>query len=119
MLKKANFGALTLLEAKEIIFFGHSMNEMDFGYFREFFKMLSASPKPFRNLTFITWDEKSERDIKDNIRNQGISVTDLYNNLFSLTFIHSSKIYNGDNEEKEKWKDFLFRLEHDRSQKTS
>ena len=118
MLKRANFVALTLLEAKEIIFFGHSVNEMDFCYFREFFKMVSASPKPFRNLTFITWDEKSERDIKDNIRNQGVSVTDLYNNLFSLTFIHSSKIYNGDYDENEKWKDLLFRLQHQTHQET-
>ena len=63
-------------------------------------------------------NEKSERDIKDNIRNQGVSVTDLYNNLFSFTFIHSSKIYNGDHDENEKWKDLLFRLQHQTRQET-
>lgn len=111
MLKRANFVSLALMDARDVVFFGHSINEMDFGYFREFFKMVSSSPKPFRYLTIITWDENTERDIKDNIRNQGISVTDLYNNLFSFTFIHTSKIYKGDKDEEEKWKDLLFRLQ--------
>lgn len=38
-LKKANHIARNILEAKEIIFFGHSINEMDFGYFKDFFKV--------------------------------------------------------------------------------
>ena len=110
MLTKANHVVRNLLEAKDIIFFGHSVNEMDFCYFKEFFKAASTSPTPFRYVTFITWDEKSERNIKDNIRNQGISVTDLYNNLFSLEFIHSSKVYEGDETESQKWRDLLNRL---------
>ncbi len=109
-LKHANHISLCLDEAKEIIFFGHSINEMDFCYFRDFFRKASSSYEVPKTVTIITWDENSERSIKDNIRNQGISVTDLYNNLFSFTFIHSSKIYNGDGEEAEKWKDFLFRI---------
>lgn len=109
-LKQTNFINLSLAEAREIIFFGHSINEMDFCYFREFFKKASSSFEPLKDVTIITWDENSERDIKNNIRNQGVSVTDLYNNLFSFTFIHSSKIYNGDKEENEKWKDLLFRI---------
>lgn len=110
MLNKANHVARNLLEAKEIIFFGHSVNEMDFCYFREFFKVASASPKPIRHLTFITLDEKSERNIKDNIRNQGISVTDLYNNLESFTFIHTEKLYKNDAKENQKWDDLLKRI---------
>lgn len=110
MLTKANQVVRNLLEAREVIFFGHSVNEMDFCYFKDFFKSASSSPTPFRYVTFITWDEKSERDIKDNIRNQGISVTDLYNNLFSLDFIHSSKVYESDETEIQKWKDLLNRL---------
>ena len=110
MLNRANHVALHLLEAKEIIFFGHSVNEMDFCYFREFFKVASASPKPFRHLTFITYDEQSERNIKDNIRNQGISVTDLYNNLITFTFIHTKRVYEGDVEESKNWTMLLQRL---------
>ena len=109
-LKRTNYINLSLAEAREVIFFGHSINEMDFCYFRDFFKKASSTYEPFKDVTIITWDENSEHDIKNNIRSQGISVTDLYNNLFTFTFIHSSKIYNGDKEENEKWKDLLFRI---------
>lgn len=110
MLHRANHVARNLLEATEIIFYGHSVNEMDFCYFREFFKVASASPYPIRHLTFITLDENSERDIKDNIRNQGISVTNLYSNLSTFEFIHTSKIYNGDMREIRKWEALFSRL---------
>lgn len=109
-LNKANHVAINILEAKEIIFFGHSVNEMDFGYFREFFKAASAAAKPIRHLTIITYDEESERNIKDNIRNQGISVTDLYNNLWAFDFIHTKKIYLNDNNEIQKWDEMMTRL---------
>lgn len=110
MLNKANHVARNLLEAKEIIFFGHSINEMDFGYFREFFKAASAAPKPIRHLTIITYDEESERTIKDNIRNQGISVTDLYNNLWTFDFIHTKNVYDGNEEEIKKWNGMIARV---------
>lgn len=110
MLNKANHVARNILEAKEIIFFGHSVNEMDFGYFRDFFKAASAAPKPIRHLTFITLNEKSECNIKDNIRNQGISVTDLYNNLETFTFIHTERLYKQDAKETQKWDDMLKRI---------
>lgn len=102
-LNRANHVARNILEAKEIIFFGHSVNEMDFGYFKEFFKAASASPTPIRHLTIITHNDESERDIKDNIRNQGISVTDLYSNLWTFDVIHTSKLYANDEKEKQKW----------------
>lgn len=109
-LNKANHVAINILEAKEIVFFGHSVNEMDFGYFKEFFKAASAAPKPFRHLSIITYDEESERNIKDNIRNQGISVTDLYSNLRTFDFIHTKKIYANDNNEIQKWNEMMTRL---------
>lgn len=99
MLKQSNHVARYLLEAKEVIFFGHSVNEMDFCYFREFFKTASTAPNPIRHLTIITYDDESERAIKDNIRNQGISVTDLYNNLYTFDIIHTTKVYAGNKEE--------------------
>ena len=109
-LHKANHVARNILEAKEIIFFGHSINEMDFGYFKEFFKVASASPDPIRHLTVITYDDESERNIKDNIRNQGISVTDLYSNLWTFDVIHTSKLYDKNDEENKKWNDMIARL---------
>lgn len=109
-LKKANHIARNILEAKEIIFFGHSINEMDFGYFKEFFKVASASPNPIRHLTIITYDDESERNIKDNIRNQGISVSDLYSNLWTFDVIKTSKLYDNNGEEQRKWTELLERL---------
>jgi hypothetical protein len=109
-LKKANHIARNILEAKEIIFFGHSINEMDFGYFKEFFKVASASPVPIRHLTIITYDDESERNIKDNIRNQGISVSDLFSNLWTFDIIKTSKLYDNNAEEGKKWSEFLERL---------
>ena len=109
-LKRANHIARNILEAKEIIFFGHSINEMDFCYFKEFFKVASASPNPIRHLTIITYDDESERNIKDNIRNQGISVSDLYSNLWTFDFIHTKKIYSGIKEDEEKWNGMMNRL---------
>lgn len=110
MLNKANHVARHILGAKEVVFFGHSVNEMDFGYFREYFKVASAAPEPARHLTFITFDEESERNIKDNIRNQGISVTDLYNNLWTFDFIHTKKIYEKNESEISKWYEMMRRL---------
>lgn len=110
MLNRANHVARNILEAKEIIFFGHSMNDMDFCYFREFFKEASASPKPIRHLTIITYDEESERTIKDNIRNQGISVTDLYSNLWTFDFIHTKNYYAGEKNEVDKFNGMMDRL---------
>lgn len=110
MLKHTNFINHCLAETQEVIFFGHSINEIDFCYFRDFFRNASSSPAPPKDVTIITWDEDSERYIKDNIRSQGISVTDLYNNLSSFVFIHTSKVYKGDKEETKKWDDFQSRI---------
>ena len=83
---------------------------MDFCYFKEFFKVASASPTPTRHLTFITLDEESERAIKDNIRNQGISVSDLYSNLETLNFIHTKNYYAKKENEVKKWNEIMARL---------
>lgn len=107
---QANHIARNLLEAKEIIFFGHSINEMDFCYFKEFFRKASANPEPIRHLTIITYDEESERAIKDNIQNQGISVSDLYSNLWTFDIIHTKRIYEKDEAEIQRWNEMMNRL---------
>ena len=92
MLNRANHVARNLLEAKEIIFYGHSVNEMDFGYFREFFKAASTAPKPIRHLTFITLNEKSERRIKEAQFNSSVDAPpcDNYPNI-----VHRRYMKNG------------------------
>ncbi len=112
-LYQANHIARELSNASNVVFFGHSINEMDFGYFRDFFKMASSSPRPIRHVAMITLDEMSERKIKDNIRNQGISVTDLFNNLGTFDFIRTKIRYEeGDKNtiERNKWYMLINRL---------
>lgn len=110
MLTTANNTGYHLQEAKEIIFYGHSLNEMDFRYFRAFLTTLSTTPCPSKHLTIITYDEASERNIKDNIQSQGVSVTGLYNNLRTFEFIHTKEYNKGDETETQKVKDFFVRL---------
>lgn len=110
MLTEANNTGYHLQEAKEIIFYGHSVNEMDFRYFKAFLTTLSTTPSPSKHLTIITYDEASERNIKDNIQSQGVSVTGLYNNLRTFEFIHTKEYNKGDETEKQKVKDLFVRL---------
>lgn len=110
MLKKANHMVRRMISVDEVIIFGHSINEMDFCYFREYLKEASSSSKQTRRLTILTYDEQSERTIKDNMRNQGISVSDLYNNLEEFTFIHTKKLYDGDEEERFNFNSLTTRL---------
>lgn len=110
MLTKANNTAYHLQEAKEIIFYGHSVNEMDFRYFKDFLQTISTTPSPQKHLTFITYDEVSEHNIKDNIQSQGVSVTGLYNNLRTFEFIYTQKYNNRDKVETEKVNDLFKRL---------
>ena len=112
MLKNANHIVANMLAAKEVIIFGHSINEMDFCYFREYLRVASSSSQHSRCLTIITLDERSEINIKDNIRNQGISVSDLYNNLNEITFVHTKNYYKGEEIECKKIQDLVFRLNH-------
>jgi len=111
MLSKPNKIVKNLLEAKEVIFFGHSINEMDFCYFRDYFKAMSTTEGLNKNLTIICKDEKSAIDIRDNIRSQGIIVTDLYNNLNVFDFFHTDTIYN-DDEARSKWGELLIRIKN-------
>lgn len=60
-----------LEEADHIIFFGHSLGEMDYHYFRDFFRkqsgLLGEKPKR-KKITIFTYDEKSRLDILSQLR---------------------------------------------------
>lgn len=106
MLQKATHIYEYLKDAHEVIFFGHSMNLMDYCYFEDFFKQLSTPIAATVDLTFITLDKKSERTIRDNIDN----VTALHIYLNSINFIHTESLYNRDKKEIEKWEKILSRI---------
>lgn len=50
------------------------------------------------------------REIKDNIRNQGINVTDMYCNLESFDFILTDYVYDDKSEQANNWKKLLERI---------
>lgn len=60
-----------LEEADHIIFFGHSLGETDYHYFRDFFQkqsgLLREKPKR-KKITIFTYDEKSRQDILSQLR---------------------------------------------------
>lgn len=70
--------ASDLLNAHNVIIFGHSLNKMDFGYFREYFSLLTSNVNEDRKLTIITKDDNSKITLLDNLRKEGISVRDMF-----------------------------------------
>ena len=89
MISRPNNIIEKLYKANEVIFFGHSLNEFDFPYFKEFFEYICQPIDHELHLTFITKDEKSELDIRNNIQAQGIPVRNLYMSNIVPLFIHS------------------------------
>lgn len=70
--------SLDLLNSRHVIIFGHSLNSMDFGYFKEYFQMLERTINESKRLTIITKDNNSRIDLLDNLRRNGISVRDVF-----------------------------------------
>lgn len=89
MISRPNNIIKKLHKANEVIFFGHSLNEFDFPYFKEFFEYICYPIDHELHLTFITKDEKSELDIRNNLFEQGIDVRNLFKSNIQATFICS------------------------------
>lgn len=99
MLKKAGFGIeANLLGADEVIFFGHSLNQMDFSFFRSLFDYILSTPSLKQSLTFICLDNRSELDIKNRITGQGVEWRKIIDHLDNVTFIHTH-LWNESNED--------------------
>ena len=91
-----------LLEADDIIIFGHSINEIDWNYFKLFFQdSCKVKDNQRREITIITKDDVSMKQIKDNLNSFGISIT-LLSSICKMEFIATDYYYNGNYEEKEK-----------------
>ena len=99
-------------KADEIVFFGHSINGMDFPYFKDFFKRQAQFLNDFqaKKITIFTYDEKSEERIRDNFREEGVNLRDLMS-LNELTFIETRRLDEGDEHEEEKFDMFLTHLQ--------
>lgn len=86
--------------AQTVVIFGHSLNEFDFVYFEDYYKMLINGVINGK-LYIVTYDNNSKKEILDNLRKIGISVVLLYQRAkidFILT--SSSDDKNRDNNNK-------------------
>lgn len=75
---KSSFLPFDLMKSKNVVFFGHSFNCIDFGYFEEYFKMMENTPDANKGIFIITYDEMTKQQLFDNLRLSGISVQKLF-----------------------------------------
>lgn len=90
-----------LRDKEEYVFFGHSLNGMDYEYFKYTFQDLAilSRAKPLR-LTIITKDDASENNFKSFLRRH-ISLQGLYSNSIPV-FILTDLVYKQDKNETQK-----------------
>jgi len=67
-----------MVEAEEVIIFGHSLNPIDATYFRRYLLQLCNNNDASKRLTIITYDEQSRLAILANLRQMGISIPQLF-----------------------------------------
>lgn len=101
--------SLDLLRSQEVIIFGHSLNEMDMGYFEEYFKMMEQNTNVGKRLTVITYSDASRQQILDNLRRCGISVQKLFTHS-TFDIIRTKKVEEQNAEESRLFEEFLNRL---------
>lgn len=113
---RSNNMATDLDEANELVIFGHSINGMDFDYFRDFFLKQAGEKGDFKNkrITIFTYDENSDSQIRNSIRKIGINPRQLFNRN-ELCFIHTKLLSDGDNLEQNRYDEFIKHL-HEQSE---
>lgn len=99
-----------LRDKDEYVFFGHSLNGMDFSYFSSLFGHLEGGSISTPKLTIITKDEEEEYKFKNYLRRQHFSLQGLYSNS-DPTFILTDEFYKKNEEEQRKVVDLLNRID--------
>ena len=92
----------------EYVFFGHSLNGMDYAYFDSTFIQLSNNNLDTPRLTIITKDEKEENKFKNFLRKKHISLQGLFSNS-DPCIILTDAIYKNDREELLKFSNLIER----------
>lgn len=100
-----------LENARDVVFFGHSINGMDFPYFKNFFVKQSGMNGECKrkNITIFTYDENSDMQIRDSIRGAQVDVTQLFHRN-DINFIQTKQLYAKDEIEEEKFQAFIKRI---------
>lgn len=107
----SNNMANDLEEADELVFFGHSINGMDFDYFKDFFVKQAGmkGESKRKKITIFTYDENSDMKIRNSMRKIGISPRHLFNKN-DLCFIHTVNLKNGNKVDQRDFDAFLKHL---------
>lgn len=98
-----------LRDKDEYIFFGHSLNGMDYSYYNSLFNLLGSVNKSTPRLTIITKNEDDEDRFKNFLRKEYVSLTALYSNSIP-TFILTDEVYNKNDSELKKVQELIERL---------
>ena len=100
-------------KADDIIFFGHSINGMDFPYFRDFFIKQSGMDGEYKSkhITVFTYDDTSNQQIRNSIRNAQVDLTQLFRRN-DIKFIQTKQLYEQDKNEMLKFDLFIQRLDN-------
>ena len=106
-------------KADDIIFFGHSINGMDFPYFKDFFIKQSGMAGEYKrkHITIFTYDDASNQQIRNSIRNAQVNVGQLFQRN-DINIIQTKQLYANDNIEKQKFEAFCKRLKNIKASKT-
>lgn len=100
-----------LLEADEVVFFGHSLGINDYHYFQQFFRRQSAEElirDHSKRITIFTYDEESRISLMEQLREMNAKNTNLLYNLNDFQLICTK-----DGLDNERLNRFLFHLEKD------
>ena len=105
--------------ADDIIFFGHSINGMDFPYFKDFFIKQSGMDGEYKSkhITIITYDDASNQQIRNSIRNAQVDLTQLFKRN-DIKFIQTKQLYEKDKNEMHKFDLFVQRLSNIKASKS-
>lgn len=100
-------------KADDIIFFGHSINGMDFPYFKDFFIRQSGMDGEYKrkHITIFTYDDDSNQQIRNSIRNAQVDLTQLFRRN-DIEIIQTKQLYDKDRNELSKFENFTRRLDN-------
>lgn len=100
-------------KADDIIFFGHSINGMDFPYFKDFFIRQSGMDGEYKrkHITIFTYDDDSNQQIRNSIRNAQVDLTQLFRRN-DIEIIQTRQLYDKDRNELSKFENFTKRLDN-------
>lgn len=100
-------------KAEDIIFFGHSINGMDFPYFKDFFIKQSGMAGEYKrkHITIFIYDDASNQQIRNSIRNAQVDLTQLFRRN-DINIIQTKLLYDNDSNELQKLELFTKRLKN-------